>query len=89
MLLWRGLMLQLILHNLSRRSLVLLLWGLALQSVCLAQEQGKPVRETIAAAVAAPMPDEQREIVLSLKSTPTAEAVEWCEKWKMGGLFIH
>ena len=81
MLLWRGLMLQLILHNLSRRSLVLLLWGLALQSVCLAQEQGKPVRETIAAAVAAPMPDEQREIVLSLKSTPTAEAVEWFVKW--------
>jgi urea transport system permease protein len=47
------------------------------------------VRETIAAAVTASSSGEQREIILSLKITPSPEVVSWLEKWKEGGIFIH
>jgi urea transport system permease protein len=47
------------------------------------------VRETIASAVTASSSGEQREIVLSLKASPSPEAVEWLEKWKAGAIFLH
>ena len=47
------------------------------------------IRETIASAIAAPTASEQREIVLSLKATPSPEAVAWLDKWKEGVIFIH
>jgi urea transport system permease protein len=49
----------------------------------------KTVRETIAEAVAAATSGEQREIVLSLKKNPTAEAVSWFDEWKEGSIFKH
>ena len=48
-----------------------------------------PVRETIAAAVTAGTPDEQREIILTLKSNPTPEAISWLNKWKEGAIFLN
>jgi urea transport system permease protein len=47
------------------------------------------VRETIASAVTAGSSKDQREIVLSLKSSPSPEVVEWLEKWKEGAIFVH
>ena len=47
------------------------------------------VRQTIAAATVAPTPSQQREIILSLKAKPSAEAVTWFEKWKVGEIFLH
>ena len=47
------------------------------------------VRQTIAAATVAPTPSQQREIILSLKAKPSAEAVTWFEKWKTGEIFLH
>ena len=47
------------------------------------------IRETIASAIAAPTASEQRDIVLSLKSTPSPEAVVWLDKWKEGVIFVH
>ncbi len=47
------------------------------------------VRDIIAAAVVAESPAKQREIVLSLKSQPSPEAVSWLEKWREGLIFIH
>ena len=52
-------------------------------------EDARNVRETIAAAVTATSSGEQREIILSLKSTPSPEVVSWLEKWKEGGIFLH
>ncbi|MBC8128020.1 MAG: urea ABC transporter permease subunit UrtB [Gloeobacteraceae cyanobacterium ES-bin-144] len=49
---------------------------------------GASVRETIAAAVTADTPAKQREIVLSLKSTPSPEVVSWFDKWKEGAIFL-
>jgi urea transport system permease protein len=54
-----------------------------------AQEATKPVREIIAAAVAATDSSEQKALVLSLKLKPSSEAVSWLEKWKEGGIFLH
>jgi urea transport system permease protein len=53
------------------------------------QAEERNVREIIASAVAAPTPAEQKEIVLSLKSKPSPEAVTWFEKWKEGAIFLH
>ena len=48
-----------------------------------------PVRETIAAAVTAATPDEQRELILSLRSHPTPEVISWLDKWKEGAIFLY
>lgn len=45
-------------------------------------------RETIAAAVVAGSPAEQKEIILSLKSNPSPEVVSWLEKWKEGAIYL-
>lgn len=47
------------------------------------------IREVIASAVAASSPAEQREIILTLKTTPSPEAVSWIEKWKEGAIYLH
>jgi urea transport system permease protein len=47
------------------------------------------VRETIASATVAATPAEQRGIILSLKSQPSPEVVQWFEKWKAGEIFLH
>lgn len=52
-------------------------------------EETFPVRAIIAAAVVAESPAKQREIVFSLKSQPSLEAVSWLEKWREGLIFIH
>ncbi len=67
-----------------------LLLGIACISAALGQEaKVKPVREVIASAVAETSPAKQREIILTLKLTPTPEAVTWFEKWKTGEIFLH
>lgn len=67
--------------------------AIALSCLQLAVAQASPptssVRETIAAAISAPTPAEQRDIVLSLKSKPTAEAVTWFDQWKGGSIFLY
>ena len=76
-------------HAVSRIRLGLLA-GLA--AFCFGHSQAqetRPVRETIAAAVTASNSSEQRQIILSLKSTPSPEVVSWLEKWKEGGIFLH
>lgn len=76
-------------HAASRIRLGLLA-GLA--AACLGHlpaEETRSVRETIAAAVTASSSSEQRQIILSLKATPTPEVVSWIDKWKEGGIFLH
>ena len=63
--------------------------GVAVSLVVSVRAQEKSVRETIAAATVAATPAEQREIILSLKSKPSPEAVKWLEKWKAGEIFLH
>jgi urea transport system permease protein len=47
------------------------------------------VRETVARAVTAPTSDEQREIVLSFKQSPTPEVVAWLDRWKAGEILVY
>jgi urea transport system permease protein len=61
----------------------------ALFPIQLGAEETRTPREVIAAAVTAQSAGEQREIILSLKSSPSPELVSWLEKWKEGGIFIH
>jgi len=82
-------MLKLRFHHVSRRLVFGLLAFAAGVSVGFSQPETKVVREKIAAAVAAPTPAEQREIVLSFKSTPSPEVVGWLEKWKGGEIYLH
>jgi urea transport system permease protein len=44
---------------------------------------------TVASAITASSSAEQRDLVLSLKSHPTPEAVAWLEKWKGGSIYLH
>ncbi len=82
-------MLKWIVTPVSNRLPSCLLIGLACSWTSLAQEAAeKPIREVIASAVAAATPDEQREIVLTLKLRPSPEAVTWFEKWKSGEIFL-
>ena len=56
-------------------------------SITHAQDSDRTPSETIAAAVVAESSDEQREIILSLKSNPTPEVAKWLERWKTGEIF--
>ncbi len=67
----------------------LMLIGFVSSSACFAEVKEKFIRETIASATVAATPDEQREIILTLKLKPTPEAVTWFEKWKSGEIFLH
>ncbi|RYD21343.1 MAG: urea ABC transporter permease subunit UrtB [Verrucomicrobiaceae bacterium] len=73
----------------SKRLLCCLFVGFSASLASFAQDAPKSVRETVAAAVAAPDSSQQREIVLSLKLTPSPEAVTWLEKWKAGEIFLY
>jgi urea transport system permease protein len=46
-------------------------------------------RQLIANAVSAATPDEQKDLVLAMRSTPSTEIVEWLEKWKGGEIYVH
>jgi urea transport system permease protein len=46
-------------------------------------------REVVAAAIKAETPDEQKEIILSLRATPSPEIIDWLEKWKSGEIYLH
>ena len=82
-------MLKKFLTTITNRFKATLSIALACSSICVAQTEEKSIRETIASAVAAGTPAEQREIILSLKLKPSAEAVGWFEKWKTGEIFLH
>jgi urea transport system permease protein len=71
------------------RFCLLLVAGITGLSVPRMQAEERSVREIIASAVAAPTPAEQKEVILSLKSRPSPEAVTWFEKWKEGAIFLH
>lgn len=70
----------------ARRYLALMICLLGSLS---SQAQARPVREVIAAAASADSPAEQKEMILSLKSSPSPEVVAWFEKWKEGAIFLH
>ncbi len=46
-------------------------------------------RQLVANAVSAATPDEQKELILAMRSTPSPEIVEWLEKWKGGEIYVH
>ncbi len=75
---------------LQRVSLLLFFNLLLAGSFTWAKAQETPsIREVIAAAVIADSPAEQREIILSLKSRPSPEAISWLEKWREGSIFLY
>ena len=81
-------MLNRISKTLSRRLVVILIVGLSSCWSFPAFAREKSIRETIATAILAATPAEQREIILSLKLKPLPEAVTWFEKWKTGEIFL-
>ena len=81
-------MLNSIVTKFSKRLLNSLLLGLALSSACFAQAPERTIRETVAAATIATTPDEQKEIILTLKLKPSLESLTWFEKWKSGEIFM-
>ena len=46
------------------------------------------VRQVIFDALVAPTAEAQKDIILTLRTVPTAEAVTWFEKWKGGQIFL-
>ncbi len=76
-------------HLFAKRLILSLVIGLMIQPKAFAQAPERSVREAIAAAVAAPTPSEQRDIILALKLRPSPEAVSWFDKWKEGEIFLH
>ena len=47
------------------------------------------IRKIMASAIEAPMPSEQQEIILSLKSKPSPEVVSWLDQWKEGSIYLY
>ena len=76
------------LTSLSKTCLVGLALGLSLFAAAQAQAAEKSVRETVASAIVAQPAEAQRELILSLKLKPSAEAVAWFGKWKEGAIFL-
>ena len=76
-------------HAATRACCGLLLSLAALFPSPLGAAETHTAREMVAAAVTATSAGEQRDIILSLKSSPSPEVVSWLEKWKEGGIFIH
>ncbi|MEO5916715.1 MAG: urea ABC transporter permease subunit UrtB [Luteolibacter sp.] len=81
-------MLNSIVTKFSKRLLISLLLGWVVSSACVAQAPEKTIRETVAAATVAATPDEQKEIILTLKLKPSLESLTWFEKWKAGEIFL-
>lgn len=54
-----------------------------------AEAKVKSIRATIAEAAVAPSSTEQRALILSLKLTPSPEAVTWFERWKTGEIYLY
>ncbi|MBX3741043.1 MAG: urea ABC transporter permease subunit UrtB [Akkermansiaceae bacterium] len=46
-------------------------------------------RQLIANAVSAATPDEQKDLILAMRGTPSPEIVGWLEKWKGGEIYVH
>ncbi len=74
--------------TLPQTCLVGLALGLSFFTTAQAQVTEKSVRETVASAIVAQPAAAQRELILSLKLKPSAEAVEWFGKWKEGAIFL-
>jgi len=54
-----------------------------------AEAAAKTPREAVTAALVAETPDQQKDLVLALKSTPSPEIIGWLEKWKSGEIYLH
>ncbi len=74
---------------LAKRLVLSLVIGLMIPATAYAQAPEKSVRETIASALVAGTPAEQKEIILAMKLKPSPEAVSWFGKWKEGAIFLH
>lgn len=84
---------QPVLHPCTRLLMGLVIVALTCFGALHAQEgpapaPAKTVREIIASAVVA-QGSEQKQIISSLKATPSPEVVSWLDKWKEGAIFIH
>lgn len=73
----------------AARSVGALLVALGLGIGTIAAADQRPIRETIAAAVASDSSSEQRDLILSLKANPSPEVLHWFDTWREGGIFIH
>jgi urea transport system permease protein len=66
-----------------------LLVGASMGSLHAQETPARSPREIIASAITAGTPDEQKQIILSLKATPSPEIIDWLEKWKAGEIYLH
>ncbi len=82
-------MLKKLIHFASSCMTPILMAGFAVGGLHAQETPAKSPRELVAAAVSAATPDEQRDLVLALKTTPSPEIIEWLEKWKAGEIYIH
>lgn len=82
-------MLKKLFHLASSRLTPLILIGFGAAGLNAAEPQARPPREIIASAITAASADEQKDIILSLKATPSPEIVSWFDRWKSGEIFLH
>ncbi|MFT4175232.1 MAG: urea ABC transporter permease subunit UrtB [Luteolibacter sp.] len=74
--------------SLLAQGLPLLLGAFVFLPSSLRAEEKTP-RQIIAEAITASPSSSQRELILSLKSTPTPEVAGLLDRWKSGGIFIY
>ena len=82
-------MLKKLIHLASSCFAYAILMGGSVSGLHAQEPAARPVRETIVSAITAGTPDEQKQIILSLKATPSPEVLDWLEKWKAGEIFLH
>ena len=86
---WIPQMLKKLIHLASSCFAYALVLGASVNGVHAQETPVRPPREIIASAITASTPDEQKQIILSLKATPSPEIIEWLEKWKAGEIYLH
>lgn len=82
-------MLKKLIHLASSCFAYAIVMGASVSGLHAQEPAERPVRETIVSAITAGTPDEQKQIILSLKTTPSPEVLDWLEKWKAGEIFLH
>jgi urea transport system permease protein len=82
-------MLKKLIHSASRHLAAILAASSVVTGLHAKEAPANSPRELIVSALVATTPDEQKEIILSFKSSPSPELVGWLEKWKGGEIYLH
>lgn len=82
-------MLKKLIHIASSCFTGILIAGAAIGGLHAQETPAKSPRELIVSALVAATPDEQKNVILTFRTTPSPELISWLDKWKAGEIYLH